>query len=79
MKLNKNEVSYWIGFFMCLFILGVSFEIINQFERHLTIEIMHELYNSFLVWSPIFMIGIAIIGMFIIIRFNKDEVEVKNK
>jgi hypothetical protein len=77
MKLNNNEFSYWIGFFMCLFLIGVSSEIIiNTIKSVPNLELMKELANSLIYYSPIIMIAISLFGMFIVFQLNekpKDE------
>jgi len=77
MELRISEIgrAYWTGFFMCLFIIGVSIEIIYQFYIQIDLDIIKKMIYSLVEYNWVFMIGIALIGMFIIHNLKLKEVK----
>lgn len=78
MEISIISRAYWTGFFMCLFIIGVSVEIIYQFYIQVDLEIMKSLINNLVIYNWIFMIGTSLLGMFIIYNLKLSE-EVKQE
>lgn len=73
MEISIIGRAYWTGFFMCLFIIGVSIEIIYRFYIKVDSEIMKSLINNLVIYNWVFMIGTALFGMFIIHNLKLSE------